>query len=204
MKSDCTVIVMAKAPVPGYAKTRLIGALGTAGAAALARQLLDHAVGQALAADLGKVDLCCAPDTTHPAFAALALRDAVKLTLQVEGDLGARMNHAFERCLTLSNSVLMMGTDAPALDAAMLQAAARALQKTDAVFVPALDGGYALIGLRRPAPCLFTDMRWSTHHVMTETRARLQHAQMHHVELADVADIDEPADLNHLPVAWRQ
>ena len=199
MKCACTVIVMAKAPAPGFAKTRLISALGALGAAQLATQLLNHAVAQALAATLGPVDLCCAPDPAHPAFAALAFRRGLRLTSQVEGDLGARMGHAFERGLALSHSVLMIGTDAPAVDAALLQTAAHALMKTDAVFVPALDGGYALIGLRQAAPSLFSNMRWSCASVMADTRIRLQALHMQHVELAAVADIDEPADLIHLP-----
>ena len=203
MKSACTVIVMAKAPVPGFAKTRLIPALGALGAAELAELLLNHAVAQARAADLGTVDLCCSPDTAHPAFVALAQRDAVRLTLQVQGDLGARMKHAFERGLALSHTVLMTGTDAPALDAATLRAAAKALAEADAVFVPALDGGYALIGLRQARPSLFSDMRWSCASVMADTRIRLQASRLQHVELAALADIDEPADLIHLPAAWR-
>ena len=60
----CVVVVMAKAPVPGYAKTRLIPALGADGAAALALWLLDRTVAAALAARLGPVELCCAPDTS--------------------------------------------------------------------------------------------------------------------------------------------
>ena len=198
----CVVIVMAKAPVPGYAKTRLIPALGAAGAAALASRLLEHAVEQALAAELGPVDLCCAPDQSHEEFASQAQRVGLVLSSQGEGDLGARMSHAFDRCLSHAGRVLMIGTDAPAIDATLLQQAAQALDETDAVFVPALDGGYALIGLRQPAPHLFTDMVWSTASVMAVTRNRLITAGLRHTELAPVADIDEPADLVHLPPGW--
>ena len=202
MSGSCAVIVMAKAPVPGYAKTRLIPALGAVGAANLASRLLEHAVAQALAAELGPVDLCCAPDHLHAGFAAPARRVGLLLSSQVEGDLGARMSHAFDRWLRCSGRVLMIGTDAPAIDAALLQQAAQALDETDAVFVPALDGGYALIGLRQPAPLLFADMVWSTASVMAATRTRLLTAGLRHAELAPVADIDEPADLLHLPAGW--
>ena len=68
MSPRCPLIVMAKAPMPGYAKTRLIPALGAERSAALAGRLLVHALDQALAADIGPVDLCCAPDCHHPAF----------------------------------------------------------------------------------------------------------------------------------------
>ena len=202
MNSDCVVIVMAKAPVPGFAKTRLIPALGAVGAADLALRLLDHAVEQALAANLGPVDLCCAPEHTHQGFAAQAERAGIGLSSQVEGDLGARMSHAFDRWLPRGYRVLMIGTDAPAVDAALLRQAARSLTETDAVFVPALDGGYALVGLRRAAPQLFSEMLWSTASVMAVTRARLLASGLQHVELPAVTDIDEPAELVHVPAGW--
>ncbi len=194
------VIVMAKAPVAGFAKTRLIPALGAEGAAGLAARLLDATVAQAAA--FGDVDLCCAPDTRHPAFQQLAGAPGVVLSAQGDGDLGARMARAFERHLAQHGAALMIGTDAPAIDTAMLQCAAQALSDADAVFIPAFDGGYALIGLRRFAPTLFAGMAWSTAAVMAHTRERLAAADLRHVELPAVPDIDEPADLQHLPSGW--
>ena len=216
MSRACPVIVMAKAPVPGYAKTRLIPALGELRAAALAERLLEHALDQALAADIGPVDLCCAPDRLHPAFARQATRKGIELSVQGEGDLGARMQRAFARWLAQGMTkqdmaqegmaqqgmALMIGTDAPALDAAILRRAAAALAEHDAVFVPALDGGYALIGLRRPAPRLFDSMPWSTAEVMARTRERLAESGLSHAELPPLPDIDNAADLVHLPPGW--
>ncbi len=202
MIEQCQIIVMAKAPIAGYAKTRLIPALGAEGAASLATRLLDATLAQAHSAGAAAVDLCCAPDTDHPAFARHAGTPGLWLSVQGDGDLGARMSRAFERSLAPGRVALMIGTDAPALDAVMLREAARALQDADAVFVPALDGGYALIGLRRHAPELFADMAWSTARVMAQTRERLRSAGLRHTELAAVADIDEPADLVHLPSGW--
>ena len=196
------MIVMAKAPVPGYAKTRLIPALGADRAAALAERLMHAAVGQAVAAAVGPVELCCAPDRSHPGFEHCASATGFALSDQGEGDLGDRMARAFERWLANGRCAVMIGTDAPALDAAMLTRAAHALNDADAVFVPAFDGGYALIGLRRRAPSLFADMPWSTSGVMARTRQRLAAAGLTHIELPPVADIDEPADLVHLPSGW--
>ncbi len=201
-RSGCPVIVMAKAPVAGYAKTRLIPALGAAGAAALAECLLERAIGHALNAALGLVDLCCAPDAHHPALARHAGWAGMQLSMQGDGDLGDRMNRAFARHLAQADRALMIGTDAPALDGAMLRRAAAALDDADAVFVPAFDGGYALIGLRRAGPLLFSGIAWSTATVMADTRERLRSAGLRHVELPPVADIDEPADLAHLPPGW--
>jgi uncharacterized protein len=194
------LIVMAKAPVPGFAKTRLIPALGAEGAARLAQRLLAHTMLETHAACFDEVTLACAPDPTHAAFTA---QDGVTLTAQGEGDLGARMQRAFEHAFAQgAQRVLMIGTDAPALDAAVLRQAAEALAGTEAVFVPAADGGYALIGLRRVLSALFADMPWSSSAVMALTRERLSQAAMHHIELPTVHDIDEPADLVHVPRGW--
>jgi rSAM/selenodomain-associated transferase 1 len=194
------LIVLAKAPVAGLAKTRLIPALGAAGAAQLAERLLAHAVAAGMAAGFDAVELCGSPDAGHPAFARLAARHAgLRLAAQGEGDLGARMHCALARRVAAGAHVLLIGSDAPALDAAMLRAAAQALARHDAVFVPAHDGGYALVGLARLAPMLFTDMAWSTPRVMAETRERARATGLRWAELPPVADIDEPADLVHLP-----
>lgn len=196
------IVVFAKAPVPGLAKTRLAPALGEAGATALAERMLRQALAQAVAADVGPVELCAAPDATHPALQAAAAAQGVRLTEQGTGDLGLRMHRALARSLMRHGRVLLIGTDAPALDAAVLRRAATALQDHDAVFVPALDGGYALVGQRRADPRWFADMRWSQDRVMEDTRERLRAASVRWAELPAVADIDEPADLVHLPTDW--
>ena len=221
----CHIAIFAKAPVPGLAKTRLAPALGAQGAAALAERLLNHAVAQAVAAGLGPVTVWATPDVTHPAFTRLQAQHRVRLAVQCDGDLGARMAAAFARTLAddPATPMLLMGSDAPALDAAMLRQAAAALRDHAVVFVPALDGGYALVGLQAPLPpidslqaalrplpplrplqALFNDRVWSTPQVMARTRARLAAAGLAHHELPAVADIDEPADLAHLPPGWRR
>jgi len=124
------------------------------------------------------------------------------LAAQGPGDLGQRMHRAFARHLWRPGRALLIGTDAPALDAAMLRAAAQALQDHDLVFVPALDGGYALVGQRRADPRWFSGMTWSHPRVMADTRERLRAAGVRWAELPPVADIDEPADLARLPPGW--
>lgn len=197
-RAGTALIVFAKAPVAGRAKTRLIPALGAEGAAALAHRLLEHAVAAAASAGLGAVELCTTPDPGHPAFRQLAARFGLVLTEQGDGDLGDRMNRALNRALAGGARALLIGTDAPALDAAMLRAAAQALDGHDAAFVPALDGGYALVGLSRPAPGLFEGVAWSTPQVMAATRERARAAGLRWAELPPVADIDVADDLVHL------
>ena len=206
------IAIMAKAPVPGLAKTRLAPALGAAGAAALAERLLRHAVAQAAGAAPGRVTLWAAPDATHPVFVDLAQRHGLRLAVQpATADLGARMAAVFaEGDAAGPGAQLLMGSDIPALCSQTLRRAGAALQDHAVVFVPALDGGYALVGLRHGAEArhpglyaaLFRQMVWSTAQVMAQTRARLAALGVVATELPAVPDIDEPADLAHLPPGW--
>jgi rSAM/selenodomain-associated transferase 1 len=201
-RTNTALVIFAKAPVAGSAKTRLIPALGAQGAAALAQRLLDHAVHIGMEAGFDYCELCATPDHSHAAFQRLAASYPLMLTAQGEGDLGERMHRALSRVLADHARVLLVGTDVPALTPAVLREAAAALDTCDAVFIPALDGGYALVGLTGAHAELFTEMPWSTPQVMQATRARARAAQIAWTELAPVADIDEPADLVHLPEGW--
>ncbi|MDE2455971.1 MAG: TIGR04282 family arsenosugar biosynthesis glycosyltransferase [Burkholderiales bacterium] len=193
------VAVLAKAPIPGLAKTRLIPALGARGAARLQRQLTRRAVATALAAGLGRVTLWCAPDAQHRFFRALRRASGVGCLVQASGDLGERMHTAF-RLHCKAGPLLLIGTDCPPLTPDHLRRAAQALLAGhDAVFQPAEDGGYVLVGLREPQAALFRDMRWSTGSVMAETRARARAAHLALRELETLWDLDRPADLDRLP-----
>lgn len=202
MTNSCLLMVFAKAPIAGYAKTRLAPALGHDGAARLASRMLEHTLASALESTLGQVELCCSPDTRHPQFQLAASNPAVTLTDQGDGDLGQRMQHAFTRGLARHRSVILTGTDAPALDAAVLRQAAAALLEHDAVFAPAADGGYALVGLSRLALGLFDGIDWSTSQVMAQTRSRASTMGLTLYELSSVHDVDEPNDLVHIPAGW--
>ena len=196
------VAVMCKAPVAGLAKTRLIPALGPAGAARVQRELARAAVRTALDAQLGNVTVWCAPYPQHRFFRALHKTTGVRCLAQPNGDLGARMHTAF-RVHCAQGPLLTIGTDCPALQPRHLRAAAQQLlDGRDAVFIPAEDGGYVLIGLRRPQPALFADMPWSTEHVMPLSRQRAAEAGLDASELPALWDVDRPEDLPRLQ-AWR-
>lgn len=207
----CTLIIFAKAPLPGYAKTRLAKKIGDQAAAQLATRMLQAAVEQAVLADLGPVELCCSPDTTHSAFIALRQRYGITLTLQGEGDLGQRMARALQRALErhsyAHSYALLTGTDAPGLDAAYLRQAQAALQEKPVVFAPTFDGGYALVGVSKSAqqsiPRLFSEITWSTDVVLQQSRERLAEESVLHTELALLHDIDEAEDLIHIPATWK-
>ena len=192
--STISIAILAKAPVPGLAKTRLIPAIGAHAAAVLQERLTERAVATALAADVGPVTLWCAPDSTHDAFLKLALRARITLRPQPEGDLGARMLAAAGNGLTL-----VIGTDCPALTEVHLRAAAKALRDgIDVALIPAEDGGYVLIGMRSAQPALFAGMAWGTKTVLADTRARIIEQGLVLAEQPPLWDVDTESDLARL------
>ncbi len=197
------LVIFAKAPQPGAVKTRLIPALGADGAAALAGAMLDHTLQQALAAGLDAVELCMSPAPADPAWHGVAWPAGVACTAQGDGDLGERMDRAMRRALALpTGPVLLIGTDCPALSSAHLREAAQQLAQHDAVLLPVADGGYVLIGLRAPCPAIFRYMAWSTSTVATETLQRLAALGLRVWRGPALHDIDNAADLVHLPAAF--
>lgn len=192
------IIIIAKEPRPGLAKTRLIPALGTQGAAELADQLLRHTVTQALAADVGPVELCVTPDRRADYWHHWHNNERIELTEQCDGDLGKRMATAAQRGLASGLPVMLIGTDCPQLEAPRLQTMAAALTQQDACLCPVLDGGYSLLGLRRFDSLLFSDIPWSTDQVMALTRDRLRQLGWGWHESEPLWDLDEPTDLARL------
>jgi rSAM/selenodomain-associated transferase 1 len=184
------VAILAKAPLPGLAPTRLAPARG---AAAPDGRLIERAVETARAADVGPVTLWAAPDQDHPTFQAFAALLGVGLARQPDGDLGDRMLAAIAAA---RGPALLIGTDCPALEPAHLRAAADALTAgVDVVVIPVEDGGYALIGMHAPQPALFADMPWSTAHMVAETRRRLVRLALAWREPARLRDVDAPTDV---------
>lgn len=192
MPDPVALAVMAKAPLPGLAKTRLIPLLGAEGAARLQAWLIGRMMREALRAALGPVTLWVTPDDLHPCFRAWAGHPAVRLRRQPDGDLGARMAATVHADGT---PTLIAGTDCPALDADHLTRAAAHLRAgKGAVITPADDGGYVLIGMQHPEPRLFDAIAWSTSGVMAATRQRIRECGLEAVEMETLADLDTPDD----------
>jgi hypothetical protein len=123
----------------------------------------------------------------------------VPLTAQGGGDIGARMFRAIARGLREYDGVLLMGSDCPSLRPLHLRAAARALRSgAQAVFAPAEDGGYALIGATLVSQRMFGGVRWGTDTVMARTRGNLRRLGRRWRELPPVWDVDRPQDYARL------
>ena len=188
---------MARAPVPGQTKRRLIPAIGAKRAAALHRAMIHRAVASALASGVGPVELWCTPTTDHQVFRTVQRRSRVALRTQIGADLGTRMHGAIEAC---SGATAVIGTDCPSLEPGDLVRTAGVLRASDAdvVIVPAMDGGYVLIAVDRPRPALFAKVEWGTRHVLAQTRERARAERLRLLELEPRRDIDRPEDLETL------
>jgi len=191
-----SIVILAKAPIPGFAKTRLIPAIGAHAAAVQQERLTERTVATALAAGIGPVTLCCDPDATHVTFLKMVTRMKITLRPQPPGDLGTRMLAAVA---TSTGPVLVIGTDCPALTEAHLRSAAMALRDgNDVVLIPAERGGYVLLGMREAQPRLFSNIAWGGSSVLADTRARIVEQRLMLIERPPLWDVDTEIDLARL------
>lgn len=193
------MIVFTRAPIAGRVKTRLAARVGAARAARLHERLTLAAVHTALSARCGAVEVH--GTSAHAWLEATCRRTGAHLRLQAGADLGERMANATRTALRRASFVLLMGADCPELSSRALREAARRLAgHADAVLAPARDGGYALIGLARPADFLFRDMPWGSEQVYAQTAASLKARGWRMHALAPVSDVDRAEDLER--VRW--
>ena len=191
------LIVMTRLPREGRNKTRLIPALGPAGAAAMHDRLARHAVGRASAHALmhpgTALQVCLEGGSSPDGRAWLGDCDC---RIQGDGDLGQRLAAAVDDAFAGgARRVVVMGTDCPSLDEPLLAEAFAALDRSDLVFGPAADGGYYLVGLARPCPPVFRGIDWGGPRVLHQSLEAACSAG-HHAALLEVRpDVDTPDDL---------
>jgi rSAM/selenodomain-associated transferase 1 len=195
-KSANALVVMAKAPVAGEVKTRLVPPLTPDAAAELYRclllDLLDH-----LAAFAGAdLYIACDPPAGLSLFQEFA-PPAFVCFPQRGGDLGQRMRSIFEDLFNKgSERVVVIGSDLPVFPLTFLDEAFRALDGAAPVVLgPSRDGGYYLIGLGRMLPEVFTDVPWGTERVFEATGRRLSRMGVAPVLMPEWFDVDTAADL---------
>lgn len=182
--------------MPGEVKTRLIPVLGPDKAAGLHTELLRRTLCLANKFGAYSTQLWCSPSIDHAVFRQYAKAFSVSLHTQCGVDLGQRMDCAIQQSLNSAAFALLIGCDCPVLGLDDLRAASRALQHGfDCVLGPAEDGGYVLIGLRRPAPGIFANIDWGTNRVYRQTSSRLTELGINYFELPIRWDVDRPSDL---------
>jgi len=188
MKGD-TTIIFARAPRLGTVKQRLARGIGALAALRFYRGQL-----AGLCRSLGRdrrwrTVLAVTPDRARARWPVLLPR-----LPQGRGNLGERMSRALSR----HRRAVLVGCDIPALEPADIAAAFRALGRAQAVFGPAEDGGYWLVGFgpRRPARP-FAGVRWSGPHALADTLANCRGRPV--ALLRRLRDVDTAEDLAALP-----
>jgi rSAM/selenodomain-associated transferase 1 len=209
-RAEAALIIFAKAPIPGQVKTRLCPPLTPDEAASLHGSFVLDSLERSKAAiqqqklSLDRV-LACAPAATHVFFKILGERHGVRLIDQVGDDLGARMQHAASTLFADGyRRLLIIGTDFPSLSLSIFRDALAQLTTHPVVLGPALDGGYYLLGLTRPAPELFERIPWSTAEVLKATVARAEAAGLSVGQLQPWRDVDTIEDLQSIVLEAKQ
>ncbi len=225
-RPDSALIIFAKAPIPGQVKTRLCPPLSPDEAASLhgsfVLDILEKTRGGAsqkfdvrsstLKDKKGQTSnleprtsglfdrfLACIPSPDHVFFKILEERHGVRLIAQAGADLGARMARALADIFAQGyRRALVIGTDLPTLPGSVIGEALTLLDTHDLVLGPAQDGGYYLIGLRKPAPELFAGIPWSTGRVLALTQTKASAAGLKTALLPIRRDIDTIDDLKAL------
>jgi rSAM/selenodomain-associated transferase 1 len=184
-----SLVIMAKEPRAGRVKTRLAAEVGTARATGFYRQASAAVIARLSATPQWRTVLAIAPDTALGLSCWPARLDRIT---QGDGDLGVRMLRAL--AAMPPGPAVLVGTDIPAIRPAHIATAFKALGEHEAVFGPATDGGFWLIGLarRRPIIDIFENVRWSSPHTLADVLANLPAATTALVDcLSDVDNADE-------------
>ena len=192
---DTAILIFAKAPVAGEVKTRLAPPLSLHQAACLHAELTRGCLRKCSTANLCDVQLWCSPDTSHPFFVECEQRYPVSLHRQTGHDLGERMSSALHQMQGRYRKLIIIGTDAPALDIGTIDEVAAALNETDVVLVPAEDGGYVLLGAATYRTGLLADVPWGTSSVLSCTVRNLDGLGLAYSLHGQCWDVDRPADL---------
>lgn len=192
MRRRPLLIVFAKAPLPGAVKTRLGRDIGTVAAWRFYRRTVANLVRRAGRDPRWDTVIAVTPD--RYARKILPVFKGLDHIPQGHGDLGRRMARALRWADT--RPVVLVGGDIPDLGSTQISQSFQALGHADAVFGPAHDGGFWLVGLRNPkrhTSRLFRRVRWSGPHALADTLANLPrgHRTAHLAPLSDVDTFDD-------------
>jgi len=197
MSTTDTLLCFCKHPTAGLVKSRLAKSTGEEQAAEVYKRLLSHTLRNAKRTEL-EVILYCHPDTHHPILQELANLYELNLYAQSNGNLGDKMQDAINKHLTNNSNVVLIGTDCPQLEPEyILKAFSQLSSGKDIVFGPTEDGGYALIGMNKCHPEIFSNINWGTATVLNETKTRCANLNLKYFCLDTVRDLDDIDDYKY-------
>jgi uncharacterized protein len=191
------LIVLAKAPVPGQVKTRLTPPFTPQEAATLAESALADTLEAGASAGFARHVLALSDQRAAPGLLRAELPARFEVTPQRGDGLAERIAAAFaDVYAVLPVPVVLIGMDTPQVTPGLLETAARPLAagEADAVFGPATDGGFWLLGLRRPDPGLIHGVPMSADHTGRAQLERLRAARLRVRQVPELTDVDTAAD----------
>jgi rSAM/selenodomain-associated transferase 2/rSAM/selenodomain-associated transferase 1 len=196
--SERRLILFSRYPVPGRAKTRLIPLLGPLGAAEAHRWLTENTLAVLMRSYRAPVEMAYT-DATRDQVRRWLTKYRIPCYPQPEGDLGRRMASVIRRAFDQgAQQVVLVGTDVPGIKPRHVAAAFDALAGHDMVLGPSHDGGYWLIGCRRPIR-VFNGIDWGTSSVLDQTIRAAEDQGLSSTLLERLQDIDTEADIRR----WR-
>jgi rSAM/selenodomain-associated transferase 1 len=192
------IIIFTRFPEPGSTKTRLIPVLGPEGACRLHCEMTENIVAQVQKANKNyplMMEIHFSGGSPEQMAGWLG-RDFVYV-IQEKGDLGTRMERAFQKAFRQGwKRVVLIGSDLPDLTPAIIQESLERLTDHDLVLGPAWDGGYYLIGMKASRPGLFgNSIFWGTKEVLKNTLLKANQLGLKTALLPRLRDVDRPEDL---------
>ncbi|MEM9991254.1 MAG: TIGR04282 family arsenosugar biosynthesis glycosyltransferase [Bacteroidota bacterium] len=192
MKQENALLIFIKNPELGKAKTRLAATVGDERALAIYKELLRHTR-----------HIAEATEATRLLFYSKFINDEddwqgrhFQKHLQADGDLGKKMQTAFELALGQHQKAVIIGSDCASLNAEIVAQAFQKLEEVPFVIGPATDGGYYLLGMHQFTPSLFENIPWSTSQVLPKTIQKIAALQQDYFLLPTLSDIDYETDWN--------
>jgi len=189
-KAERALIIFIRNPELGKVKTRLANGVGQQRALEIYKALLAHTREVALQVE-----------SLRLLFYSQNIQESDEwpsesfTKLQQEGNgLGERMENAFRSALSRAEKAVIVGSDIAQIQPKILEDAFRALEESDYVIGPALDGGYYLLGMKQESPALFRGMEWSTPAVFEHTVKRIEAAGYNYALADTLSDIDYAED----------
>ncbi len=196
------VLIFSKAPVSGEVKTRLAKDIGSEAALNVYKAMLKTICQKLSCSSTNEIVWDCylsaSKDLDHPFFSELISDYGLNTHLQSGGDLGKKMQTAMSDLLNHYEKVVIVGGDAISISAEMIEAVFQALDHSDVSLVPAQDGGYIAIAVKKTHPEMFQNIEWGTEQVLTQQLACFEAIDWHCWMSEHLWDLDELEDLQRV------
>lgn len=193
-KQSRLLIVFAKAPEPGYCKTRLIPLLGKDKACEFYKSLVTNYFDKICTLQDIDISIHISPDINNEFLQKQINKHRFLCARQQGSNLGDRMYFSIHQSLQTYSQVVLTGTDCPSINNDYIERAFNALSQHDIVFGPAEDGGYVLIGASKIHTEIFTNIDWSTNKVFQQSLAQADKIDYSVEQLNTLRDIDTSED----------